>query len=282
MTASIRGAYGFRLKYLHHEPMPDDLIELDRGLPEVVVGWRHASTVWDIEEVGEQRFKFGVRGAATFHVDRDPPAILFDLPEAPPPGALIHPLLTVGIAVLARWRGDVTLHAGAFATPEGAWGILGLREAGKSAILAGIASSGHAIVADDLLAIHEGSAWAGPSCVDLRPDTAQRFADARYLGIVGSRPRYRLSTPTPRDIRSPMRGFFLLDWHDDPLVRVERVPTAEWLRWLYRQEYISLVGTPDPRKLLALLGLPCWRVSRPRDWAMTQEAIGRVLEVAAA
>jgi hypothetical protein len=276
-----RGAYGFRLDYIDQEENLDDLVELDSSLPAVTVAWRHASTSRNVEEVDERRVAFGVRGATTFHVERDPPSILFDLPDPPVPGALVHPLLTIGVSVLARWRGDVTLHAGAFETRSGAWGVLGAREAGKSATLAAIATAGHAIVADDLLAIHAGFAWAGPSCVDLRPDTADRF-HARYLGIVGGRPRYRLSTPTPRDIRSPMRGFFLLDWHDDPLVRVERVPTAEWLQWLYRQEYISLVGFPDPEKLLPLLALPCWRVSRPRDWGMTQEAIGRVLEVAAA
>jgi hypothetical protein len=261
--------------------MPDDLIELDPSLPEVVVSWRHASTVRDIEEVDARRFKLGVRGAATFHVDRDPPTILFDLPEPPAPGALIHPLLTVGIAVLARWRGDVTLHAGAFATPAGAWGVMGTREAGKSAMLATLSMAGYPIVADDLLAIQDGSVWAGPSCVDLRPDTAARFTEARYLGIVGSRPRYRLSTRVGPSM-SPLKGCFLLDWHDRPHVQIERVSTEEWLRWLYRQEYISLVGVPDPVKILPLLALPCWRVTRPADWGMTQEAIGRVLDVAAA
>jgi hypothetical protein len=282
VSTSTRGAYGFRLDYLDHGEVLDDLVELDSSLPGVTVAWRHASTARNVEEVDERRVAFGVRGATTFHVERDPPSILFDLPEPPVPGALVHPLLTIGVSVLARWRGDVTLHAGAFETPAGAWGVLGAREAGKSTILAGIATAGHAIVADDLLAIHEGSAWAGPSCVDLRPDTAERFADARYLGIVGGRPRYRLSTPTPRETRSPMRGFFLLDWHDGPEVQVERVPTAEWLQWLYRQEYISLVGFPDPGKLLPLLALPCWRLTRPREWGTTQDAIGRVLEVAAA
>lgn len=281
MSSSSHGAYGFRLIYPDSPDPPADLVRLDDSAPSVTVSWRLASTIADIEEVDEQRVAYGVRGATTFRVERRPPSILFDLAEPPVPGALVHPLLTVGISVLARWRGDVTLHAGAFATSAGAWGIMGAREAGKSAILAALAAAGQAVVADDLLVFQDGSVWAGPSCVDLRPDTVEHFQDARFLGIIGGRPRYRLST-APGPVRAPLRGFFVLDWHDRPAVAAERIETPEWLRWLYRQEYIPLVGHPDPEKILPLLALPCWRLTRPRDWAATEGAIGRVLEIAAA
>lgn len=279
MNSGPRGAYGFRLDYADPGEHLNDLIELDDTAPGVAVGWRLASTARDIEEVSEDLVVYGARGGATFHVQRDPPSVVIDLPSSPPPAALVHPLLTVGISVHARWRGDITLHAGAFETRTGAWGVMGEREAGKSAILASLAAHGLPIVADDLLAVDGIKVWAGPRCVDLRPDTAPRFSDARYLGVVGGRPRFRLSTPPGRP-RVPFRGFFVLGWHDEPRVEVKPLPVQERLQWLYRQEYIRLFGWPDPAKHLPLLALPAWSVRRPTDWAVTEEVLGRVLEVA--
>jgi hypothetical protein len=278
MSSSL-GAYGFRLDYPDAAHPPPNLIELDGEKPLVTVTWRHASTVQDIEEVTEDRVTYGFRGASTYYVERDPPLIRFDLPIPPVPEALVHPLLTIGISVLARWRGDVTLHAGAFETPSGAWGLMGAREAGKSSILASLVERGYPVVADDLLAIQHQTVWAGPSCVDLRPDTAGRFQGAWYMGIVGGRPRFRLPA-LPGRPQVPLRGFFVLAWHDRPEIALEPLPAEERLRWLYRQEYIRLVGHPDPAKLVPLIGLPAWRLTRPRDWSTTAEAADRVLAIA--
>jgi len=278
---SPRGAYGFRLIYPEADAGEHlaDLIELDTLAPAVTVTWRLASTIRDIEEIQAARVVYGRRGASTFYVERQPLSIHFDLPAPVVPGAFVHPLLTLGISVHARWRGDVTLHAGAFETPNGGWGIMGARQAGKSALLAALAERGCPIVADDLLAVLDGSAWAGPSCVDLRPDAAGRFASSYFLGMVGGRPRHRLSTP-PGRVQVPLRGFFVLDWHDRLAIEAEPLQAAERLQWLYRQEYISLVGWPEPEKLLPIAVLPAWRMTRPRDWAATQEVVDRVLEVA--
>jgi len=272
------GAYGFRLSCPQAGELPN-LIEQEASSPAVTVSWRHASTVRDVEEVGEDRVAYGFRGSTTYYVERDPAAIRFDIPYVPSPAALVHPLLTIGVSVLARWRGDVTLHAGAFQTRVGGWGVMGAREAGKSSLLASVGERGYPVLADDLLAIDERSIWAGPSCVDLRPDTVDQFADATPMGIVGGRPRFRLATP-PGAGRVPMRGFFVLDWSDGLEIEVEPLAPQERLEWLYRQEYIRLVGFPDPAKLLPLVALPAWRLRRPRDWIAGGEAVDRVLEVA--
>ncbi len=275
--SSPLGAYGFRLAYPEAPEPPANLIEVDPESPLVTVTWRHASTVRDIEEVSDNRVAYGFRGATTYLVERDPPRLGFDIPYIPPIDALVHPLLTIGISVLARWRGDVTLHAGAFETATGAWGFFGAREAGKSSMLASLGERGYPVVADDLLAVQDGLVWAGPSCVDLRADTAARFSDAGYMGIVGGRPRWRLPT-SPGSSRVPLRGFFVLDWHEDPAITVEPLTTQERLQWIYRQEYIRLVGFADPAKMVPLVALPAWRLRRPRDWEATQDALDRVVE----
>jgi hypothetical protein len=279
MPSRPLGVYGFRLSSPQTgDPLPN-LLEVDPLSPLVSVSWRHASTVRDIEEVEEDRVAYGFRGSTTYYVERDPRAIRFDIPYVPSPAALVHPLLTIGVSVLARWRGDVTLHAGAFETTTGGWGVMGAREAGKSSILASIGERGHPIVADDLLAVQSGSIWAGPTCVDLRPDTVGRFTRAVSMGIVGGRLRYRLST-VPGRAQVPLRGFFVLEWNGGSDISLEPLSTQERLQWLYRQEYIRLVGFPDPSKLLPLVALPAWRLTRPRDWAATEEAVERVLELA--
>jgi hypothetical protein len=279
MPSRPLGVYGFRLSSPQTgDPLPN-LLEVDPSSPLVSVSWRHASTVRDIEEVEEDRVAYGFRGSTTYYVERDPRAIRFDIPYVPSPAALVHPLLTIGVSVLARWRGDVTLHAGAFETTTGGWGVMGAREAGKSSILASIGERGHPIVADDLLAVQSGSIWAGPTCVDLRPDTVGRFTRAVSMGIVGGRLRYRLST-VPGRAQVPLRGFFVLEWNGGSDISLEPLSTQERLQWLYRQEYIRLVGFPDPSKLLPLVALPAWRLTRPRDWAATEEAVERVLELA--
>ena len=271
------GAYGFRLAYPEATEPPPDLLQVEADSPLVTVTWRHASTVRDVEEVSGDRVVYGFRGRTTYLVEREPPVVHFDIPHIPPLGAFVHPLLTIGISVLARWRGDVTLHAGAFETESGAWGFFGAREAGKSSMLAALGTRGYPVIADDLLAIQDGLVWAGPRCVDLRPDTAARFSKARYLGIVGGRPRWRLSTEAG-DARVPLRGFFLLDWHDGPDIVLEPLSTRERLQWLYRQEYIRLVGFADPGKMVPLVALPGWRLARPRNWNITEEAVDRVVE----
>jgi hypothetical protein len=272
------GAYGFRLRYLDSNESLMDLLQLSDEVPEVLVSWRHACSTVDREEIAVDSVRYGSRHGACLHVERSPPAIRFDLPTKPVPGSLIHPLLTVGIAVLARWRGDVTMHAGAFETSAGAWGIMGSRNAGKSAMLAMLSERGQPTLADDLLTIQDSAIWAGPDCVDLRPDTAKRFPKARYLGVVGGRPRFRLSTPPSRP-RAPMRGFFVIDWSEGSSIKVEPLAPKERLEWIYRQEYIPLVGYSDPSQMVPLIALPAWRITRPRDWAAGREVVDRVLEI---
>jgi hypothetical protein len=195
--------------------------------------------------------------------------------------ALVHPILTVPISVLARWRGDTTLHAGAFLAGSVAWGIVGKREAGKSTLLATLGEAGCPIVADDLLTIDRGSAWSGPHCVDLRPDAARRFDSAREIGEVGGRMRFRLST-RPGPARAPLGGFFVLDWTEGTDVGLCPLTARERLQMLYSQEYIALLGPSDPERIIELSGLPAWRLTRPRAWEMSGVVVERLLETTAA
>lgn len=273
------GAYGFRLIYTDGGDRLHDLVEQDPATSGVVMTWRLASTVVDHEHVDHERVSLGAKGASSFEVVRNPASIAFDFPETPSADAVLHPLGTIPMSVLARWRGDATLHGGAFAIEHTAWGLAGQREAGKSTTLALLSELGYTILADDLLAIQDGFVWSGPSCVDLRPQAAAKFPGARDLGIVGGRRRYRLSTPSA-PARLPLRGFFFLEWHEEPRVTISPLPVDEKLRWLYALEYIGLMGPAPPLQILDLAALPAWRVARPRGWYTSAELIDAILAVA--
>jgi len=276
-----QGAYGFRLQQAGGVDALRDLVELDPNAPLVSLEWRRACVAATFDSADDETASMGTRGATAFHVRRTPPSIVFDAAVEPDPDALVHPMATAPLAVLARWRGDATIHAGAFAAEDAAWALLGDREAGKSTTLGLLARAGHPVVADDLLAVHDGLVHAGPSCVDLRPDAAERLGSTRDLGVVGPRRRHRLSSPPAAPIL-PLRGAFLLEWGEDPKVVVERLPLAERVRVLHGLEYVGLVGPSDARQILEIASLPAWRVRRPTRWQAAEEVVTRICELASA
>jgi hypothetical protein len=280
MGLDRRGAYGFRLVPTHGIELPD-LVPIDEGAPSAKVECRHATVLVKRIQRTDDLVTAGDRGTSLLEVRRDPPAITLEFPDPTTPEELVHPLLTLPLSILARWRGDLTLHAGCFYAGDRAWGVMGQREAGKSTMLANLAGREVPLLADDLLVLDQGVVRPGPSCIDLRPDMAERIPEARYLGEIGNRARYRLTTPTP-PMNPPLGGFFLLAWGQEDRVAVTPMPASEALRMLYEQEYIGMMGPVDPVKILDLLGTPMWRVERPPDWRFTEETLDRILDVAAA
>jgi hypothetical protein len=272
------GAYGFRLVPRAWDgPLPG-LLRAERDAPQVALEWRHASPLAEREQVDGDRVVLSRRGVSLLDVEREPAVITLEFPETVTADAIVHPLLTPPIAILARWRGDLTLHAGAFFANGCAWGVIGAREAGKSTTLARLAERGCPILADDLLVLEGTMAHAGPACIDLRPDIAARMPETRFLGEIAGRPRYRMAAPEG-PARAPLGGIFLLDWCERDQVHVEALDAAQGLQLLYGQEYIGLLGPADPTKVLELLGTPMWRVRRPADWDVSAEALDRMLEL---
>ena len=272
------GAYGFRLVLPRHEKELPNLSPVPEDALDVAFEWRHASVLVERNELDSEAVLAGEKGADSLEVRRNPPSITLGFAEQTTPEALVHPLLTGPMSILARWRGDLTLHAGAFFADDRAWAVMGEREAGKSTALAQLAARGCPLLADDLLVLDEGIVRAGPSCIDLRPDVAARAEGALALGEIGGRPRYRLPT-SHGPARAELAGFFLMSWGHDPAVSIEQVPASEALKIVYEQEYIGLMGPADPGKVLDLLGVPMWRVRRPADWSFTEETAEKMLEI---
>jgi hypothetical protein len=276
MTPRELGLYGFRLT-LSDGLQPADLGLVERDAPAVGVELIDACRLEDLHRVEQDRVALGWRQGSGFEVRREPPEISIESPEVAITEAIVHPLLTPPLSILSRWRGDLSLHAGGFYHAGVAWGVIGQKESGKSTTLALLADRQVPLLADDLLVLDGDVVRAGPSCVDLRPDAAEKVPGARLLGEVAGRQRHRLSAEKGPP-RSPLGGLFVLAWSDRPEVYIEPVSVGEGMRILYEQEHMEVKGIGDVGRILDLLGKPIWQVSRPRDWAASAEVVERILE----
>jgi hypothetical protein len=253
-----------------------DLTDVDCDAPLVRFRWNRATALEDAWEVGPDTVRVSQRRGGSVTVRREPPEAVQVLPQRLPLAAIVHPLGTLPLSVLAHWRGDITLHGGAFLRAGGAWGICGERSVGKSTTLALIAERGVPVFSDDLLVVQRGDVLAGPRCVDLRGDAALRFPAARSLGMVGERVRYRLPVTTA-PARAPLRGMLLLEWSSDGVTEVKELGLEERLALLNRQQYSGLFK-PHPHGILDLLDLPMMRFRRSPDWDRSDDVIDRLFE----
>jgi hypothetical protein len=278
MSAEELGLYGYRLS-LPPGIAARDLAHVEQGAPEVGVSLREACFLEDRRGVDADRLALAWKRGSGFEVRRRPPQIAIDSPEVAIEEALVHPLLTAPMSILARWRGDIALHAGAFFHAGGAWGLIGNKGDGKSTTLAGLALRQVPLLTDDLLVLEGDMVRAGPACVDLRPDAAKELGEGRLLGEVGGRERYRVSA-LRGPARCQLRGFFVLAWAEEPGVRMEPVPTGEAMRILYEHEHMEVKGVGDVERIFDLLEKPMWRLTRPRSWSVAEEALDWLLQTA--
>lgn len=275
MSPPTHGAYGLALDGV--DRARDLLVRAGDGWPAFELGWRAGGGAPERQWVRPDHALLRLWTGGQVEVDRRRGRALLTLPRQPTAAELVHPYLAPVAAVAARWLGRECFHAGAVAVGDGAWGVLGDKEAGKSSLLAALALTGHRIVADDLLVVDgDGRALLGPRAIDLRDDAARR------LGVAGAgadRPgRRRLAIRAPG---SPprLRGFVVLRWGD--ACAVTRVPVARRLGELAARRAVAMAPR-DPRPLLALAGLPMVELERPRSWRASAEAPERLLDALAA
>src|SRR3954449_11044738 len=102
------GAYGFALETTNGHALPD-LIPAGSDADSVAVSWAHGSSLVDAAEVRDDNYyRLAWRGGGLLEIDRAPAAVRMTLPEPVSAAAVVHPLLTMPLAFLAHWRGDVT------------------------------------------------------------------------------------------------------------------------------------------------------------------------------
>ncbi|MBX9244524.1 hypothetical protein ICW40_06845 [Actinotalea ferrariae] len=266
------GVYGLRVRGLDDV---DGLLRPAReGWPVLTVRPTAGRRRLTEDRVEEDRAAYRLeRADGDVHLDRATLTATFVMTATHPAEAFLHPFLSLATAVVSRWLDRDALHAGAFVAADGAWGVLGAREAGKSTALAALHARGLPVLADDVVVVDAGEVMPGPACLDLRRPAAERLGLGTSIGVVGARERWRVRLPadaTP----APLAGWVLPEWGDAH--RVEVVRPAERLGLLMANLALSRVPR-RPERVMDLASVPVLRWVRPRDWAEADRGLDALL-----
>lgn len=205
-------------------------------------------------------------------LDRDARVARFYGPRLEP-DEMIHPYVGPVVTVFSRWLGRETFHAGAFVVDGFAYALVGDKGAGKSTLLAAMSAAGIAILADDLVIVEQGLAFAGPRALDLRVEPPPSLTTGMEVGRVRGGSRWRITLPGVAPAVQ-LGGWVFLAAGD----RVETVELAgrDLLQRLIAWRGWS--GLPsDQRALLELAALPAWVLSRPLRWETLPSTVEAVL-----
>ena len=223
--------------------------------------------------VAPRRAQFVTLSGGLIQLDLERGQAILTAPSVPQAEEVVHPYLSSLGAMTAYLMGEESFHAGAVVLDGGAWAIVGDREAGKSSTLASLAVRGIPIVCDDMLALRERKALAGPRAIDLRRDAAETLGLGDTIGIVGTRERWRLRV-APIEPELELRGWIFLEWGDD--LAVSPTPVTERLTRLRRARGALLPPT-DPTALLELAQLPGLTLRRPRDLDLLSAGLDAII-----
>jgi hypothetical protein len=261
-----RGVYGIRL--LGAERADDLLVDADPGWPSLTLTASVGDDEALEERLSETQADLNLKTGGRVSIDREAGRAEFVVPRPLSDEELIHPYFAPVAAVMSHWLRRQCFHAGAFIVGDGAWAVAGDREAGKSSLLAWLALHDIPVLSDDIVVVESSYAFAGPRSIDLRADAAARFDLGRELGVVGTRPRWRLGLPlVPNRVR--FHGWVFLSWGD--AVGAERLSGSE--RLVRALGHMTLRVVPhDAAAHLTLAGLPGWVLRRPKDWRFADEA----------
>lgn len=250
------------------------------AMNEAPAGWPRVSVDVRVQEAPEHHLEWGrdqarypLLGGHQIEIRRQPLAVDLMLARPTAPECVVAPHLTSAASTIATWMGRAAIHGGAFLHGGGAWVLLGDKGKGKSTTLGWLANSGVPIITDDLVICEDGGVLAGPRCVDLRREPAQRMRAGRALGVVGTRERWRVDVPACPAI-CPLRGWIFLEW--GPKIALERLAPVERIARLAQHRAIA-VPWEDPGMLLDLATLPAFVWHRPNGWCNVEPAIARLL-----
>ena len=269
------GAYGIRLSGV--DDAADLLCPVGADAPGYTLSTELGSAPGDHEYLSDERAELRLQSGGRIDIDRSAGKVRFRVPHAVRPDELVHPYLAPAAAVIGRWGGKETVHAGAFAAGGSVWALVGDRGAGKSSTLAWMARTGFEILCDDMIVLDGAVPHVGPRTIDLREDAAARLDAGEPIGVTGARERWRLRLDPVAEGR-PLAGWIFLAW--GPELAARRLGGAERLQRIAAQRGLRLPPA-NPEVLLELSSLPAWELARPRTWDSLPAGADLLLELAA-
>jgi hypothetical protein len=238
------------------------------GLPCVAVG--HARQTRELACVGLKRATLDLPEGRQLLLDQDERTATFTGLRLSH-DELVHPYLGAAACIFNRWAGREVYHAGAFIHGGLAWAVVGAREAGKSSLLAALASRRVPVLADDLVVTDGQQVFCGPRAIDLRQPP---LLPTGPVTLARGASRWRLALP-PLPGAVPLGGWIYLQWRDE--VAMASVPAGVSLARLAARRIWPFLPS-DPAMLLALSARPGWDLGRPADWSRMDEAVDGMLQ----
>lgn len=251
------GAYGLRVRGL--DGAERWMQEQPSGAPMIDVQAILAKPDRSPSRLDAEVADLALLGGGRLRARRGETAVRYALSALPDPAELLHPYLAPAAALRWQWAGREALHAGAVAIGDGAVLLFGVKESGKSTLLAWMAREARLeVMADDLAVIDRGQVLAGPRSIDLR-GRLTATADPEPAAVRGGeRERVTLPVAPPS---MPVIGSVLLEW--GPRLAAAPVPAMTRVELLAAQRtYPPLAG--DPSELLNIASRPLFTVARPQ------------------
>jgi hypothetical protein len=269
----VPGVYGLRVQGVSADGI-FSLVRADSPRLEVSV---EEGRVLDREErFGEDAAEIRLIGNGWVSLSRAGHAH-FVLPNLVPGEEVIHPWLVPAAATYSGWLGRHVLHGGIYSRDGRAVAVLGDKEAGKSTLLAWLATHGEGeVLADDLVVLDAGIVYSGPRCIDLRPGTAEAIDAIASKRLVRDASRQRVRLPPCRE-SAEIVGVVVLSWDEGRDVSLIRMGPSEAVAVVL--PHALKVDTSHRTGLLDLLGYPVWRLARPRTWESTPRVAGELAEL---
>ena len=264
------GAYGLRLA--GDAPRSSLLAPVAADAPEIVIT-RLTGSIEVPNTVDEDGATVPLLDGGGLELDRHSRSARLTTRRAISDDELAHPYLAPIAAVHSHWLGRAAFHAGAIVVAGRTWGVIGERQAGKSTLLAAIASEGGVVLADDLLVMEGPDVFCGPRTLDLREEAARWFGGTRSLGLAGARERWRLDLgPAPPS--APLAGWIVPGWSED--VAIRRQPGAAAAHHIAPARSVTGLSI-EPAAFLAAASHPVVEFDRPRDLTRIADGVRRLL-----
>lgn len=259
LQAPTVGAFGFAVdadvfgsRYLYEPAAHWPRLDIEMGptpLPPAAGDWRQVfdGPGWEVQvRAGGDAVRWGS--------DAFPPSADFR----------VHPLLSLAVCAATLERGGDCLHAGAVSTPDGVVVVLAPSGGGKTSTMAWLAlEAGLDVLTDDHLNLRNGVAYAGPRCMDLRPDAADALGLRQQSRLVRQSQRCRFELGAPRAREGRVIRTIVLAWGDE--VRLTPVRPRDRLAVLATHRTAQMLPG-DLAVPLALAGLPMQRLERPKTF----------------
>ncbi len=266
-----RGAYGFRLS--GDAPRSTLLAPVAAGAP-IIALTRRLGSIEVPNTIDNEAATVPLLDGGALELDRASRSARLTTRRPLTDDELAHPYLAPIAAVHSHWLGRAAFHAGAIVVDGYTWGVIGERHAGKSTLLAAIASEGGIVLADDLLVMDGVEVFCGPRTLDLREEAAKWFGGTRDLGMAGARERWRMDLgPAPPS--APLAGWIVPGWSES--ITITRQPGAAAAHHIAPARSVTGLAI-EPAAFMTASSYPAIEFNRPKNLSQIAAGVHRLLD----